>query len=602
MPEQSHTLAGYDVKEELGRGAFGAVRLVECRKSGEKRAAKFLVRKEGEDGDKQANMVSAEVKALQRAAGHEHVLSFLERVDDTAFHIVVTELLVGEDVGARIARVGSGEAIARRTMTQLTSAFVHLAEQGLVHRDVKPTNLMYTARSPDAPVKVIDFGTAVMVDPADPEGEYGVAGTLRYMSPEMLSKKPYGPLTDVWGLGGVLHLMLTGTDAFPQSQLQKLRAAVKGGNVDWYADGWSGICSEAQDLCQGMLCVKVGRRMTASQSNRHEFLSPGGGLWADRPTGVELDEGASQDDVSNDTGFTLSPTDEAMRMVYADPVRDGAAEDPSLRYDFAEEITRGDFGCSRVAICKRSGVRRAARFLRHSDSSSKVAARAEAEVKALQCAGEHEHVLAFLEQFDDAVHHVIVTELIVGEDIGARIARLGRSEGLARRIMPQLLSAFSHLSDCGVIHRDVKAANLVFATTKSDAPVKVSGFSLALCVDPGDPEGEYGVAGTLRYMSPEMLSKKPYGPLTDVWGLGGVLHLMLTGTDAFPQNQLQKLRAAVKEGNVDWSADGWSGVCSEAQDLCQGMLCVELDERISAARGLEHRFVRDGGSLWMDCC
>jgi protein kinase-like protein len=86
-------------------------------------------------------------------------------------------------------------------------------EQGIVHRDVKPSNILV---GDDGVVRVFDFGVAVGLDEETAlTVEGGVIGTLRYLAPERLAGEPATPATDVWGLGAVLFELLTGKAAFP---------------------------------------------------------------------------------------------------------------------------------------------------------------------------------------------------------------------------------------------------------------------------------------------------------------------------------------------------------------------------------------------------
>jgi protein kinase-like protein len=86
-------------------------------------------------------------------------------------------------------------------------------EQGIVHRDVKPSNILV---GDDGVVRVFDFGVAVGLDDETAlTAEGGVIGTLRYLAPERLAGEPATPATDVWGLGAVLFELLTGKAAFP---------------------------------------------------------------------------------------------------------------------------------------------------------------------------------------------------------------------------------------------------------------------------------------------------------------------------------------------------------------------------------------------------
>lgn len=124
------------------------------------------------------------------------------------------ELLEGETIEARVSRAGPrlpADAVAIATSAARALAEAHQA--GIVHRDVKPSNIMLTQLGGETDfVKVIDFGIATFIDSGNTKlTETGLmVGTPAYMSPEVLRGDPVTPRTDVYALGAVLHFMLTG--------------------------------------------------------------------------------------------------------------------------------------------------------------------------------------------------------------------------------------------------------------------------------------------------------------------------------------------------------------------------------------------------------
>ena len=123
---------------------------------------------------------------------------------------VVLELVDGESLAARLARGGPlPPAEAARIAAEVGEALFHAHQRGVVHRDVKPGNILL---EPDGRARLVDFGIARTLDEAAERLTMtgSVMGTLRYMAPEQLVGGEIGPKTDLWGLGAVLHEMLTG--------------------------------------------------------------------------------------------------------------------------------------------------------------------------------------------------------------------------------------------------------------------------------------------------------------------------------------------------------------------------------------------------------
>jgi eukaryotic-like serine/threonine-protein kinase len=136
---------------------------------------------------------------------------------------IVTELLVGETLRARLA---SGPLPVRKAIdygVQIARGLAAAHEKGIVHRDLKPENLFVTR---DGRVKILDFGLAKLKQPEDAQGktdlpteaegtEPGVVmGTMGYMSPEQVRGRPADPRSDIFAFGAILYEMLSGQRAF----------------------------------------------------------------------------------------------------------------------------------------------------------------------------------------------------------------------------------------------------------------------------------------------------------------------------------------------------------------------------------------------------
>jgi serine/threonine protein kinase len=128
---------------------------------------------------------------------------------------LVMELVEGEPLSVRLARDGPMRPDAAvRLAAEVAEALYHAHQQGIVHRDVKPANILLEAETGRA--RLIDFGIAHSLELAAlPLTQTGTAvGTPRYMAPEQLAGEPVGPRTDLWGLGAVLYEALTGRPPF----------------------------------------------------------------------------------------------------------------------------------------------------------------------------------------------------------------------------------------------------------------------------------------------------------------------------------------------------------------------------------------------------
>ena len=170
----------------------------------------------------------AEARAAARLS-HPVIVGIYD-VDDTGESpAIVMELVDGESLAARIDRDGPlAEREAVRITADVAEALYHAHQQGVVHRDVKPGNVLLAE---DGRTRLVDFGIAhslaASAERLTMDGT--VIGTLRAMAPEQLSGGPITPRTDLYGLGVVLLEALTGRPPYPATTAVALAEAQRAG-------------------------------------------------------------------------------------------------------------------------------------------------------------------------------------------------------------------------------------------------------------------------------------------------------------------------------------------------------------------------------------
>ena len=141
---------------------------------------------------------------------------------------IVFELVEGESLAARLARDGAlPDREAAAVAAQVADALYHAHQRGVIHRDVKPGNILLTT---DGRARLVDFGIARSLQEgnANLTATGTIMGTLRYMAPEQLMGEPVTPRTDVYAVGAVLYEMLTGRPPFPAQNPLALAEAQRG--------------------------------------------------------------------------------------------------------------------------------------------------------------------------------------------------------------------------------------------------------------------------------------------------------------------------------------------------------------------------------------
>ncbi len=222
-------LGKYKVTEYLGKGGMGQVVAAENLATGDLVALKFLLPHLRDDPE-----VSARFDQEARTAiriKNEHVARILDVVTTDDGPFIVMEYLKGEDLSARLRKVGQfGLEEAIDFILQTCEAIHEAHLLGIVHRDLKPSNL-YVITSPHGLpfIKVLDFGISKSTthDVSMTESR-AVLGSPRYMSPEQIvSSKDADARTDIWSIGVILYETLAGTPPFPGESYDVVRDAIR---------------------------------------------------------------------------------------------------------------------------------------------------------------------------------------------------------------------------------------------------------------------------------------------------------------------------------------------------------------------------------------
>jgi len=259
----------YELKEELGKGAFSVVKRCVQRHTGLEFAAKIINTKKLSARDFQKLEREARIcRNLQ----HPNIVRLHENIQEEFFHYLVFDLVTGgelfEDI---VAREFYSEADASHCIQQILESVNHCHMNGVVHRDLKPENLLLASKAKGAAVKLADFGLAIEVQ-GDQQAWFGFAGTPGYLSPEVLKKEPYGKPVDIWACGVILYILLVGYPPFWDEDQQKLYAQIRGGAYDFPSPEWDSVTPEAKNLINQMLTVNPAKRIRAEEALKHPWI------------------------------------------------------------------------------------------------------------------------------------------------------------------------------------------------------------------------------------------------------------------------------------------------------------------------------------------
>jgi calcium/calmodulin-dependent protein kinase (CaM kinase) II len=259
----------YELKEELGKGAFSIVRRCVQKSTQLEFAAKIINTKKLSSRDFQKLEREARIC---RKLNHPNIVRLHDSIQEEGYHYLIFDLVTGgelfEDI---VAREYYSEADASHCIQQILESVNHCHMNNVVHRDLKPENLLLASKAKGAAVKLADFGLAIEVQ-GDQQAWYGFAGTPGYLSPEVLKKDPYGKPVDIWACGVILYILLVGYPPFWDEDQHRLYAQIKAGAYDYPSPEWDTVTPEAKNLINSMLTVNPAKRITAAEALKHPWI------------------------------------------------------------------------------------------------------------------------------------------------------------------------------------------------------------------------------------------------------------------------------------------------------------------------------------------
>ena len=279
--------AAYLINSMLGAGAFGTVWMATARESGERCAIKIVERKRQLHEDFSLEPAEAEIL---KTVHHPNIVKLIDLISTDLSVYLVMELVLGGHLQARLKAQGAyDEAHAKILIRQVVAAVRHLHERNIIHRDIKPENILFSEISEERlEVKLSDFGLSTMK-----EGRQTTrCGTPSYCAPELLSGEGYGKAVDIWSLGVLTYVVLTGQLPFVGKDRSDLFARIQRGQYTYPpppAEPPGGrprspTSDLAKDLISRLLKLEPMERYSTRETLQHPWLRDDAAAGEDGPT------------------------------------------------------------------------------------------------------------------------------------------------------------------------------------------------------------------------------------------------------------------------------------------------------------------------------
>jgi len=260
----------YELGQVLGKGSYGIVRLARDRSTGEHFAVKILDKTRMKESD--FRLLKREMLIVHHLK-HDNVVGTYDIFDTSNRLYIVLELMPGGMLYDVIAQQGIfRERDAAIVMRDVFEALAYLHSHNIMHRDMKPENLL--CKSSEAPftVKLADFGFAKFIDCIEEYTLGSAVGTPYYVAPEVVKKAPYNTYCDMWSAGVILYNLLSGKQPFAGTKKAEVLGKIKAGDYSFPDSEWKGISSDAKSIIRGLLQIDPGKRLSASGALHHPWI------------------------------------------------------------------------------------------------------------------------------------------------------------------------------------------------------------------------------------------------------------------------------------------------------------------------------------------
>ncbi|KAL8094175.1 hypothetical protein AgCh_035879 [Apium graveolens] len=268
--KSSRVVGDYLVGKQIGSGSFSVVWHGKHRVYHTEVAIKEIVT--GRLTKKLEESLLSEIRIL-RHINHPNIIHLYDMIQEPGKIYFVLEFCKGGDLSMflhkRKGRIT--ESTAKHFMLQLASGLKILRDNDLIHRDLKPQNLLLSTNGDDSVLKIADFGFARSLQPRNLAET--LCGSPLYMAPEIMQLQKYDAKADLWSVGAILFQLVTGKTPFTgNNQIQLLQNIMRSTELAFPPHS-VGLSSECIDLCRKLLRPNPVERLTFEEFFNHPFLS-----------------------------------------------------------------------------------------------------------------------------------------------------------------------------------------------------------------------------------------------------------------------------------------------------------------------------------------
>ncbi len=640
------TLGDFRLEELIGQGAMGKVYRATQISLGRPVAVKVL-----EVGlftlEEWKERFVREVEFLARLE-HPNIIPVYATGQESELLYFAMRLVSGPTLADRMMG-GIGLSDSLLILADVCSALSYAHAQGIIHRDVKPANVLLA----DGAALLTDFGLARMLEATTITGSGALLGTPRYLAPEQARREKATPASDLYPVGVILYEIATGRHPFvpdgpERPRKEEILRRVAEGAFFPPREARADLPDALDEFLRRVLARDPGERPGSAADLRARLVAlralpevaglapadpPPPGASAEAPTppapgGIpdasapmapaaaevpsrpprssppEAPGVAAIESTTPTAGGVVDPPTQRIATDssgVASAPRDATAHEgsearPFGKFRLLHPLGRGGMGVVYKAVQTDLDRIVALKVLRDADADDpRALARFEAEARAAARL-RHPGIVPIHEVGEIEGRRYFTMDWIDGEDLDSALRGDSLAPNRALEILHDVSRAVHHAHEQGIIHRDLKPGNILLDRS---GRVLVGDFGIArdVKVDRARLSVSGEIFGTPGYMAPEQArgESRSIGPRTDVYALGAVLYHMVTGKPPFSGEAALDVLLAAMVGEPAPPRSVNPRVHADVETICLKAMALEPERRYGSAAELADdcgRFLR----------
>ena len=260
----------YEVKQKIGKGKFGLVKCGINKETNKQVAIKIMEKKNMDKSDLELAKVEIDILKISQ---HPNIIKLYDIYENENYIYIIMEYCSGGDLLSYFEyyEYQLKETKVCEIIHKLSMAIYFLHSYGIVHRDLKPENILMTDLTPEADIRLLDFGLSKIIGNEEKCTE--PYGTLSFVAPEVLQGKPYDKSVDLWSIGIITFLLLCGYLPFDDkhSEREIARQTIQD-PVPFENKIWNKYSPEARTFVEGLLQKKPEKRYSIKELLEHPWI------------------------------------------------------------------------------------------------------------------------------------------------------------------------------------------------------------------------------------------------------------------------------------------------------------------------------------------